>query len=101
MSIEASDMKRAVTIGGGFAGLNCAPLLGDRPDSKVALIDPRNYHLLQPLLYRVAMAELSPCDIATPIRGLMSQYDNVHVIHGEVGSIDVNSRVVHSNAGAY
>jgi len=94
-------MKRVVIIGGGFAGMNCARALGNRADLKVALIDRRNYHLFQPLLYQVAMAGLSPCDIATPIRGLMSRYDNVHVIHGEVGGIDVNSRVVHSSAGAY
>src|SRR5688572_13484577 len=94
-------MKRVVIIGGGFAGLNCARELGGRSDLKIALLDRRNYHLFQPLLYQVAMAGLSPCDIATPIRGLMSGYDNVHVIHGEASAIDVNSRVVYSSAGAY
>jgi NADH dehydrogenase len=94
-------MKRVVIIGGGFAGINCARELGNKPDIKVALIDRRNYHLFQPLLYQVAMAGLSPCDIATPIRGLMSRYENVHVIHGDVTGIDVNSRVVQSSAGAY
>jgi NADH:quinone reductase (non-electrogenic) len=94
-------MKRVVIIGGGFAGINCARELGNKPDIKVALLDRRNYHLFQPLLYQVAMAGLSPCDIATPIRGLMSRYDNVHVIHGDVTGIDVNSRVVHSSAGSY
>jgi NADH:quinone reductase (non-electrogenic) len=94
-------MKRVVIIGGGFAGINCARELGNKPDIKVALLDRRNYHLFQPLLYQVAMAGLSPCDIATPIRGLMSNYENVHVIHGDVTAIDVNSRVVHSSAGSY
>ena len=94
-------MKRVVIIGGGFAGINCATALGNRRDVKVALIDRRNYHLFQPLLYQVAMAGLSPCDIATPIRGLMSQFDNVHVIHGEANEIDVGSRVVMTSAGAY
>ncbi len=94
-------MKRVVIIGGGFAGLNCARELGGRADLKVVLIDRRNYHLFQPLLYQVAMAGLSPCDIATPIRGLMSHYDNVHVIHGEVSAIDVNAHCVYSSAGAY
>ncbi len=101
MRIQATDMKRVVIVGGGFAGINCARALGNRPDVKVALIDRRNYHLFQPLLYQVAMAGLSPCDIATPIRGLMSRYDNVHVIQGDVSRIDADSRVVHSNAGAY
>jgi NADH:ubiquinone reductase (H+-translocating) len=99
--IEATDMKRVVIVGGGFAGINCAKALGNQPDLKVALIDRRNYHLFQPLLYQVAMAGLSPCDIATPIRGLMSRYANVHVIHGEVSRIDVDSRQVHSDAGVY
>jgi NADH dehydrogenase len=94
-------MKRVVIIGGGFAGINCATALGNQRDVKVALIDRRNYHLFQPLLYQVAMAGLSPCDIATPIRGLMSQFDNVHVIHGEASGIDANSRVVLTSAGAY
>jgi NADH dehydrogenase len=98
---ETTDMKRVVIVGGGFAGINCARLLGNRPDLKVALIDRRNYHLFQPLLYQVAMAGLSPCDIATPIRGLMSPYHNMHVIQGEVNGIDVHSRHVYSSAGAY
>jgi NADH dehydrogenase len=100
-SIESCDMLRVVIIGGGFAGINCAKALGNQPGVKVSLIDRRNYHLFQPLLYQVAMAGLSPCDIATPIRGLMSNFENVHVIQGEVSGIDVDSRVVHSNAGAY
>jgi NADH dehydrogenase len=94
-------MKRVVIVGGGFAGINCARLLGNRPDLKVVLLDRRNYHLFQPLLYQVAMAGLSPCDIATPIRGLMSRFDNMHVIQGEVNGIDVHSRLVYSSAGAY
>ncbi len=94
-------MKRVVIVGGGFAGINCAKVLGHRPDIKVVLIDRRNYHLFQPLLYQVAMAGLSPCDIATPIRGLMSRYENVHVVQGDVTRIDVADRAVHSNAGTY
>ena len=94
-------MKRVVIVGGGFAGINCAKALGNRPLVKVVLIDRRNYHLFQPLLYQVAMAGLSPCDIATPIRGLMSSYDNVHVVQGEVSRIDVESGAVHSSAGTY
>lgn len=94
-------MKRVVIVGGGFAGINCARDLGKHSDTKVTLIDRRNYHLFQPLLYQVAMAGLSPCNIATPIRGLMSSYDNVHVIQGEVTGIDVAGRIVQSTAGAY
>lgn len=94
-------MKRVVIVGGGFAGINCAKALGNQPGLKVVLIDRRNYHLFQPLLYQVAMAGLSPCDIATPIRGLMAGYENVHVVHGEVSRVDANARQVHSSAGTY
>jgi NADH:ubiquinone reductase (H+-translocating) len=99
--MRATDMKRVVIVGGGFAGINCAKALGNRSDVKVVLIDRRNYHLFQPLLYQVAMAGLSPCDIATPIRGLMSGYENVHVVQGEVNRIDVEGHAVHSSAGTY
>jgi NADH dehydrogenase len=99
--MEATDKKRVIIIGGGFAGINCAKALGNHPELKVVLIDRRNYHLFQPLLYQVAMAGLSPCDIATPIRGLMSHLPNVHVIQGEVERIDTQARAVHSDAGVY
>jgi NADH:ubiquinone reductase (H+-translocating) len=99
--MEATNEKRVVIIGGGFAGINCAKGLGNQPGLKVVLIDRRNYHLFQPLLYQVAMAGLSPCDIATPIRGLMSHLSNVHVIQGDVERIDTQSRSVHSDAGVY
>lgn len=94
-------MKRVVIVGGGFAGINCAKELGGRRDLKVSLIDRRNYHLFQPLLYQVAMAGLSPSDIATPIRGMMSRFKNVHVIQGSVSGIDTTTRRVRSSAGEY
>jgi NADH:ubiquinone reductase (H+-translocating) len=94
-------MKRVVIVGGGFAGINCAKLLGKRADLQVTLIDRRNYHLFQPLLYQVAMAGLSSADIAAPIRGLMSRYANTHVVHAEAQRIDVAERQVHTSAGAY
>src|SRR5688572_9416141 len=94
-------MKRVVIVGGGFAGINCAKALGQCNDVDVTLIDRRNYHLFQPHLYQVAMAGLSPCDIATPIRGLMSGQRNVHVIQGEVARVDTAGRAVHSSAGTY
>lgn len=63
-------MKHVVIVGGGFAGLNAAKKLGGAPDVRVTLVDRQNYHLFQPLLYQVAMAGLSPADIAAPIRSL-------------------------------
>jgi NADH dehydrogenase len=65
------------------------------------LIDRRNYHLFQPLLYQVAMAGLSPGDIATPIRGLFSRSSNVRVVQAEVDSINAPARRVFSTAGTF
>ena len=71
---EASEpMKHVVIVGGGFAGLNAAKKLGGRRDVRVTLVDRQNYHLFQPLLYQVAMAGLSPADIATPIRSVLAR----------------------------
>jgi NADH dehydrogenase len=67
----------------------------------VTLIDRRNYHLFQPLLYQVAMAGLSPGDIASPIRGLFASSSNVHVVQAEVEAINAAARRVLSTAGAY
>ncbi|HEX2678522.1 MAG TPA: FAD-dependent oxidoreductase, partial [Polyangiales bacterium] len=74
--------KRVVVVGGGFAGLNVARGLGGAPGVSVTLVDRRNHHLFQPLLYQVAMAGLSPAEIAAPIRSLLARYDNVRVVQG-------------------
>ena len=66
-------------IGGGFGGLNVANRLAKNPKAQITLIDRRNHHLFQPLLYQVATAGLSPADIATPIRSLFAGYSNVKV----------------------
>ena len=83
-------MKKVVIIGGGFAGLNAAKKLGNK-DIQVTLIDRRNHHLFQPLLYQVAMAGLSPSDIATPIRSLLSKYKNITVLQGNAEKIDAEN----------
>jgi NADH:ubiquinone reductase (H+-translocating) len=95
------EMRRVVIVGGGFGGLNCARALQSRPDVSVTLIDRRNYHLFQPLLYQVAMAGLSPGDIASPIRGLFPPTSNVHVVQAEVEGVNAEARRVLSSAGAY
>lgn len=82
-------MPHVLIVGGGFAGLNAAKGLGGVRDVTVTLVDRTNHHLFQPLLYQVAMAGLSPADIAVPIRTLLSQYKNVRVIQGEVRSLDL------------
>ncbi|MFI5307473.1 MAG: NAD(P)/FAD-dependent oxidoreductase [Polyangiales bacterium] len=86
--------KRVVIVGGGFAGLNAAKQLGRSGRVAVSLIDRRNHHLFQPLLYQVAMAGLSPAEIAVPIRALLSGYRDVTVIQGEVRAVDLAARRV-------
>lgn len=84
---------RVVIIGGGFAGLNCARALR-RADVQVTLIDRRNHHLFQPLLYQVATGGLSPANISTPLRALFARQRNVDIMLGEVTDIDVQGRRV-------
>ncbi len=73
--------------------------LGGRRGVAVTLIDRRNHHLFQPLLYQVAMAGLSPAEIAAPIRGLLSKYENIQVLQGEVEGVDLVARRVQSSIG--
>src|SRR5205809_7978272 len=80
---------RAVIVGGGFAGLNAAKVLCGAESVDVTLLDKKNHHLFQPLLYQVAMAGLSPAEIAAPIRTLLSRYSNINVLLGEVESLDL------------
>lgn len=84
--------KKVVIVGGGFAGLKAARALGNKDEVSVTLIDRRNYHLFQPLLYQVATAGLSPAEISGPIRGLLSKYQNVSVFLDNVKSVDLQNR---------
>ena len=79
---------RVVIIGGGFAGLNAARALNRAP-VQVTLLDRRNHHLFQPLLYQVATAALSPSDIAMPIRRILRYQKNVEVLLAEAVAIDL------------
>src|SRR5437667_12392224 len=92
-------MAHILIIGAGFAGLNAAKILGGAPSVDVTLIDRRNHHLFQPLLYQVAMAELSPADIAAPIRGILSQFQNIRVLLGEVRGVDLQRQIIQSDLG--
>ena len=92
-SNEKASLPVVVIIGGGFAGLSAAKALAEAP-VKVILIDRSNHHLFQPLLYQVATAELSPADIAQPIRGILRNQANVRVILDEVKQINPETREV-------
>lgn len=97
---EVRQRKRVVIVGGGFAGLNAAKILGRHGrDVDVVLIDRRNHHLFQPLLYQVAMAGLSPADIAAPIRSMLHRYPHVFVLQGEVRAVDAVGRKVIGDFG--
>jgi len=86
-----TESSHVVIVGGGFGGLAAAQQLGNQPVD-VTLIDKNNYHLFQPLLYQVATGGLSPEDIASPLRAILSSYDNIRILMDEVVDIspDVN-----------
>jgi NADH:quinone reductase (non-electrogenic) len=90
------ERKRVVIIGGGFAGIAAAHALR-HADAEVVLIDRRNHHIFQPLLYQVATAVLSPAEIAAPIRQLEVRQRNLGVLLAEVSGIDVGSRTIEAS----
>jgi NADH:ubiquinone reductase (H+-translocating) len=91
------DEKHVVIVGGGFAGLAAAKGLANRRGVRVTLVDRRNHHLFQPLLYQVAMAGLSPAEIAAPIRTLL-RFANVEVRQEEAIGADLARRVLRTAA---
>jgi NADH dehydrogenase len=96
---ESGRRPRVAVVGGGFAGLNAAQALGKLPVD-VTVIDRRNHHTFQPLLYQVALAVLSPAQIAQPIRTIVSKYPNIEVLMDEVTGIDTGSRQLSLASGA-
>ena len=90
---------RVVIVGGGFAGLHAAKGLGNLPVD-VTVLDKSNHHTFQPLLYQVALAVLSPADIAQPIRSVLRKQSNTQVLMDEVTGIDTQSRNVTLGSGA-
>jgi NADH dehydrogenase len=87
-----------VIVGGGFAGLEAAKALADAP-VRVTVVDRRNHHLFQPLLYQVATAVLSPADIAQPIRSVLRGQENADVLLAKVTAIDPIAKVVELEEG--
>ena len=92
------EVPHVVIVGGGFAGLYAARELRRAP-VRVTVIDRRNFHLFQPLLYQVATASLSPADIASPIRSILRGQRNTQVWMGDVMDIDVDAREVRLEDG--
>jgi NADH dehydrogenase len=90
---KADGNKIVLILGAGFAGLNAAKALVDRHDVHIILVDRRNHHLFQPLLYQVATAGLNAADIAAPIRSQFAAADNVEVHMGTAELIDIERKV--------
>jgi NADH dehydrogenase len=93
----APSRPRIIVIGGGFGGLWAVRAL-ERADVEVILIDRRNHHLFQPLLYQVATAALAAPDIAAPLRQILRRQKNVTVLNDEVRSIDTVSRMIETRS---
>src|SRR6476619_1806917 len=84
-----------VIVGAGFGGLNAARALAHAP-VKITVIDRKNFHTFQPLLYQVATAGLSPGEIAAPIRSILRSHRNVEVLMAEVTGFDLERLIVHT-----
>lgn len=98
-SSTSSTRPRVVIVGGGFGGLQAARALGGA-EVDVTLVDRRNHHVFQPLLYQVATAGLSPGEIASPIRWILRRQPNVTVLLGDVARIDRDARRLHLDDGS-
>lgn len=95
----APSPHKVVIVGGGFGGLYATQVLGKTPGVEVTLIDRRNFHLFQPLLYQVATGGLSPGDIASPLRSVLKRQKNTKVLLGDVTSIDATQQAVFLKQG--
>lgn len=98
-TVKTPARPRVVVLGAGFAGLNAALALGDMAVD-VTVIDRRNHHTFQPLLYQVAVGVLSPADISQPIRTVLRHKKNTEVLMDEVMNIDVAQQSVRLRSGA-
>ena len=98
-STDTSTQPRVVILGGGFAGLYAARALRRAP-VRLTLVDRRNHHLFQPLLYQVATAALSAPEVAVPIRKILRRQENATVLLGEGHEVDVDARRVRLRDGA-
>ena len=95
---QPSSRPQVLIVGAGFGGLSAAQALAKAPVD-VTVVDRRNFHLFQPLLYQVATAALNPSDVAWPVRSILSRQANTRVLLGEVGGIDPAQRQVQLTDG--
>src|SRR5215471_17834078 len=84
---------RVVILGAGFAGINVAKALARAP-VQVTVVDRKNHHTFQPLLYQVALAVLSPAEIASPVRRVLRRAQNTEVLLGDAQGFDLKKRLV-------
>jgi NADH dehydrogenase len=96
--VSDARVPQVVILGGGFAGLYAAKQLADAP-VRVTVVDRRNHHLFQPMLYQVATAALNPSDIASPIRSVLRRQKNTEVLLGEASTVEVDRRRVRFTDG--
>ncbi|MDQ2965306.1 MAG: NAD(P)/FAD-dependent oxidoreductase, partial [Chloroflexota bacterium] len=94
MSATPGNRHRVVIVGGGFGGLYATRELAKAPEVEVTLVDRRNHHLFQPLLYQVATGALAPGEIAQPLRSIFRKRKNITVLLGEAVGIDVDARQI-------
>ena len=97
-AVKTSARPRVVVLGAGFAGLNAALTLGSMAVD-VTVIDRRNHHTFQPLLYQVALGVLSPAEIAEPIRTVLRHKSNVEVVMDEAVGFDIRRQIVQLRSG--
>jgi len=97
--MKSKTIPRVVIVGAGFGGLNAAQVLAKAP-ARITVIDRKNHHTFQPLLYQVATAGLSPGEIAAPIRSILRGHNNVEVLMAEVTGFDLERRVVETPESA-
>src|SRR3982750_3783537 len=93
-----TEKPKIVIIGGGFGGLYAAKALANEP-VRVTLIDRKNHHTFQPLLYQVALAVLSPGEIASSLRHILRHSPNIKTMLAEVNRVDTEARRVHLTGG--
>ncbi len=93
MAIDEQQLPHVVVLGGGFGGMYAASALGRLP-VRVTVVDRRNYHLFQPMLYQVASAGLNPSDVAVPIRSALRRYKRIQVVMEQVTGVDASAKTI-------